>query len=320
MTLPPPPPPPLPPKNNNWRTLIVNANSVVSGRKRAQFANLVDYPKQDAIIVTETKLAPDFKSADFMPPGYSNPLCKDCCKGERGVLVAVRDIYTCTALDLPPTDADFVWGEVHLKQGQNLYIGSFYRTPSGDAKKQMEDLHASLASLRGIAGNKHNTNIILGDDFNFGDINWEQEDVNTGAQNISAGNHFIDMLREFHLTQTQREPTRGAGFLDLHITSRPTLVKTTTVVPGIFDHDGAIVVDSTQSPVIDRKSPRKVFVFSKARWLKMKEDVQSWSQGFIRALYDHTVEDNWKKLKSHLNDTMPANIPTKMTSTKWHQP
>ena len=131
-------------------------------RKRAEFVNLVDYTKPDAIIVTETTLAPDVKSAKFMPPGYSNPLHKDCCKGERGVLVAVKDIYTCTAVDLPPTDADNVWGEVHLKQGQKLYIGSFYRTPSGDTKKQMEDLHASLASLCGIAGNKHNTNIILG--------------------------------------------------------------------------------------------------------------------------------------------------------------
>ena len=202
--------------------------------------------------------------------------------------------------------------------GQKLYIGSFYRTPSGDTKKQMEDLHASLALLRGIAGNKHNTNIILGGDFNFGDINWEQEDVNTGAQNTSACNPIINMLHEFHLTQTQREPTRGDRVLDLHITCRPTLVKTTTVVQRISDHDGAIVVDSTQSPVINRKSPRKVFVFSKAWWLKMKEDMQSWSQGFTRALYDHTVEDNWKK--SHLNDTMATNIPMKITSTKWHQP
>ena len=76
--------------------------------------------------------------------------------------MAVRDIFTCTAVDLSLTDADIVWGEVDIKQGQKLYMGSFYRTPSGDAKKQMEDLHASLASLRGIAGNKHNTNIMLG--------------------------------------------------------------------------------------------------------------------------------------------------------------
>ena len=67
--------------------------------------------------------------------------------------MAVRDIYMCTAVELPLTDADIVWGEVHLNQGQKLYIGSFYRTPSGDGRKQMEDLHASLASLRGIAGN-----------------------------------------------------------------------------------------------------------------------------------------------------------------------
>ena len=183
----------------------------------------------------------------------------------------------------------------------------------------MEDLHASLASLRGIVGKKHNTNIILGCDFNFGDIDWVQKDIKTGAQNISACNHFIDMPCEFQLTQTQREP-RGDRVLDLHITSCPTLVKTTNVIPGISNHDGVIVVDSTQSPVINRKSSRKVFVFSKARWLKMKEDMLSWSQGFLQALYDHNVKDNWKKLKSYLNDTMAENTPMKMTSSKWQQP
>ena len=56
------------------------------------------------------------------------------------------------------------------------------------------------------------------------------------------------------------------------------------------------------------KSPRKIFVFSKARWMKMKEDIQSRSKDFIHALYDHSVKDNWKNLKSHLTATMAANF------------
>ena len=81
----------------------------------------------------------------------------------------------------------------------------------------MEDFQTSLTLLGGIPGNKHNTNTILWGDFNFGDIDWEQVDINTGAQNISACNHFIDMLYEFHLTKTQREPTRGDRVLGLDI-------------------------------------------------------------------------------------------------------
>ena len=44
----------LPAKHNNWRTLIVNTNSLVSDSKKAEFANLVDYTKPDAILVSES--------------------------------------------------------------------------------------------------------------------------------------------------------------------------------------------------------------------------------------------------------------------------
>ena len=73
-------------------------------------------------------------------------------------------------------------------------------------------------------------------------------------------------------------------------------------------------------PCHQQEVAQEGIVFSKARLLKMKEDMQSWLQGLIQALYDHTAKDNWEKLKSHLNDTMAANIPTKMKSMKWQQP
>ena len=81
----------LPDKKKNWRTLVQIANSVVSETKPAQFANLVDYVKPDAIIVTETKLSPDICSSEFMPSGYGRTIRKDkkkseCTDSSQGVL------------------------------------------------------------------------------------------------------------------------------------------------------------------------------------------------------------------------------------------
>ena len=58
---------PLPGKSKNWQTVTLNANSIAG--KAAEFANLVDFTKLDAIIMTETKLGSETHiSAEFMPP------------------------------------------------------------------------------------------------------------------------------------------------------------------------------------------------------------------------------------------------------------
>ena len=40
---------------NCWRTVVLNANSVVSPKKSADLASLTDYTRPDALITTETK-------------------------------------------------------------------------------------------------------------------------------------------------------------------------------------------------------------------------------------------------------------------------
>ena len=95
----------------------------MSETKRAEFANLVDYVKPDAIIATETKLSPDMCSSEFMPSGYGRTIRKDKKKGECGVLIAVKECYTLTEVDLPSNNVDIVWGEVCLKKrSQAVYL------------------------------------------------------------------------------------------------------------------------------------------------------------------------------------------------------
>ena len=93
-------------------------------RKKACLANLVDYVKPDALIITETHLDADVRSSEFMPPGYSPPLRKDRNRHGGGVLVAVKDCYTLAAVDLPTNPAEIIWGEVSLRSGKKLILGS----------------------------------------------------------------------------------------------------------------------------------------------------------------------------------------------------
>ena len=103
---------PLPKKSRNWRTLVLNANSIAG--KIAQFSNLVDYTQPDAIPITKTKLGPNNKGSEFMPPGYSKPFRKDRKSGGGGVLVAVKDCYTAVEVEQPDTDTEIMWVQVSL--------------------------------------------------------------------------------------------------------------------------------------------------------------------------------------------------------------
>ena len=162
--------------------------------KRANFANLVEYAKLDAIIISETHLHSDVYNSEFMPPGYSTPLRKDWGKRGGGVLIAVKDCYTITALNLPENDAEIVWGEVLLHGNKRLCLGTYYRTPSGDASSQQEALAESLKEVQKIMHNRRDTTITLGGDFNFKDIDWNTESVPPGSYESTASRNLLDTL------------------------------------------------------------------------------------------------------------------------------
>ena len=113
------------PKGRNWRTLVLNANGLARLEKHTNYANLVEYAKPDAIIISKTLLHNDVHNSEFMPPSYSTPLQKDQEKRGGGILITVKDCYTITVSNLPETDAKIVWGEVLLRGNKQLCPGSY---------------------------------------------------------------------------------------------------------------------------------------------------------------------------------------------------
>jgi hypothetical protein len=82
----------IPDKTKNWRTIVVNANSIRG--KQAELEILIHNLKPDAIIMTETKLGNEHDTSEFLPKklGYKvhrNDKRSDC----GGVLIAVKECY-----------------------------------------------------------------------------------------------------------------------------------------------------------------------------------------------------------------------------------
>ena len=81
-----------------------------------------------------------------------------------------------------------------------------------------------------------NQTIVLGGDFNLPGIDWDNGVVNPKAANKSQCELLLSSLDTHALAQIHKEPTREENILDLLITNKPGLIKSSHSVPGISDH------------------------------------------------------------------------------------
>ena len=222
--------------------------------------------------------------------------------------------------ELPRQDnpAEIIWGEVKLRNNSKLLLGGYYRTGSGHAVTQQEEFDRSIQYIMGKCSSKDT--VIIGGDFNFRDINWDTESVPPGSYERTASQMLLSTLQKHHLVQMQRETTRESSVLDLYITNRPSLTKEMNTIPNISDHEGAIVVDASITPFKSEKPPRKYFLYSKANWPKMKENISNFSENFLDTANERTVNQNWVIFKNKIHATIDEHVPSRMTSSKARNP
>ena len=70
-----------------------------------------------------------------------------------------------------------------------------------------------------------------------------------------------------------RDPQEKRNLLDLVFTSNATLTKSSTNIPGISDH-AIIITDMDTKPNYQKTIPRKSYIWRKAKWQKIEEDLE----------------------------------------------
>ena len=122
---------------------------------------------------------------------------------------------------------------------------------------------------------------------------------------------LIDLSIKHNLNQVQELPTRRGSVLDLVFTSNTSLVKSTSVVPGISDHD-IVVVDSDTKPHHNPKKPKKCFLFGKADWDALRDKCDTMYTE-IKRMYTSgsTVENLWSVFKTTLPNEVETHMPSK---------
>ena len=83
---------------------------------------------------------------------------------------------------------------------------------------------------------------------------------------------------------------------------------------GVSDPEHAVQLDTNIRATINKKPRRRVFVYKKADWGSIAEDIKNFEQDFFEnSPEEKTVNENWEAFKNNINSTLENNIPTKLT-------
>ena len=155
--------------------LVANCNGVTS--KREQLAAELDYLNPDVFIITETKLGPGTNTSEILPMNYKAHR-RDRKAGGGGVMIAVRDDISFTLLSQYDTNCELTWIELQLQGAKKLIVG-----PPKSTIQSLEELDKPICNVK---KDYPNAIIMLGGDFNLGDISWDELAHITGVTNAPA--------------------------------------------------------------------------------------------------------------------------------------
>ncbi|KAJ8042793.1 RNA-directed DNA polymerase from mobile element jockey [Holothuria leucospilota] len=291
------------PIRSNLKVLVINFQGLRN--KVADLNACIDENNPDVIIGTETHLNSSVTSNELFPSNYT-VFRKDRNYGQSkgGVLIATKNDLLATYRPDLDSDCEVVWVSLEIQGAKQILIGSFYRSHKyGNSTDYLDQLRASLRS----ASKNKNGQIYLAGDFNLPDIDWSSRSVQPGSQYLDLSKCMLDICNEFGLDQMVSEPTRVNNILDIFLTTNPTLVDRSTLIPGISDHDGIpMIMISTRPKISSKERPRKVYSFHKAdiHGIKLSFNTQK----------ANILNEQFKKVFTRENDILPPvdsnTIPT----------
>ena len=119
-------------------------------------------------------------------------------------------------------------------------------------------------------------------------------------------------MRELGLHQTVSEPTRGNNILDLFFTNIPSLIKKSSVISGVSDHE-AVTVEGKLHLYHQKQPKHKIFLWSKANVNKIKDEARKFASNFLNNSRDKDVNAMWLSFQTNLISILENSVPTKLT-------
>ena len=214
------------------------------------------------------------------------------------------------------TDCELLWTQLAIGNSSKLFVGAYYRPHIGD-QCSIDQLNLSLQKLD---ESMKNPEIWLIGDFNAPCINWESMSLSANRTHVAQQSSLIDVMQEHGLEQIVNQPTRQHNILDLFFLNYPSTKYTIDILPGLADHD-IVCVDIEMGSEISKQNPREIYLYHRADWGSIKEDLISLLNSSDFSSTDtKTVNDLWTKFKDTILHSMRLHIPYKLTRTRCDLP
>ena len=267
----------------------------------------------DIITMSETWLDEDDTSAVYLIPGYTGPYRLDrTLQGGGGVLAWVNDsIVVKERGDLHQDKLECLWLELLIPK-HKLLLAVCYRQQDGqysDYFWQKLQRSYDLAKATGIV------NIILTGDFNA--------DIST---NRPAGLAKEAFLATNHLTQHIKEPTRyyqnRGSILDLIITNRQSLIKSTEVIAPVHLNDHCTITGEINLPLSKNKAyKRTMWSYKTTNFdnFRTKLGEVAWDECLTSDDPNQATEEWTNKFMDVVREKIPhKEVTVRPTDSRWY--
>ena len=302
--------------NHPLRILIMNCQSIKN--KKAELHTIIDSAKPDIILGNESWLTPEIKNSEIFPNSFDAVRKDRASDAHGGVFIAFKRDLLCTETPELDTNCKKVWCKLNIIGCRTLYLGSFYRPPDKIDNEYLEEFNSSLSRIM----SNRNAHVLVGGDFNCGDIEWSHMQVPHGVQKRQSQQQLLDIIGEHCLTQVVNIPTRNDKTLDLLFTNAPSPVNRVKGMPpiGKADHDIVYVEYDIKAKRIKQAS-RKIYLYKRADMVGLKDHMAQFKDAYLSEDHSHmSVNDMWVKFKTGFVEAVERFIPSKMTKTKYSVP
>ena len=302
------------------KVLYTNADQFIN--KRDDLLMLIADDEPDVILINEVipkKQTKPIAEAQLQIDGYNCQLNFDPNSADLGTSnVRGVAIYSKKSLNVVEVGFDIEgfydhsWIEVSSERQKSLLCGCVYRSPSNDT-----DSNGRLSSTEKIielikAAYNHNANLLITGDFNYKDIDWNNNFVPTGQQHLS---NFIEALNDCYLFQHVTEPTRYrkneiSNLLDLVITSEEGMIQDLHYLPPLGESDHLCLKFKVLISKSFIKKPPVYNIF-KTNYEALKSDLcdYDWMK-FLNSNFENDYNNFFSVLKSLLKKYTPLKRPS----------
>jgi hypothetical protein len=158
--------------------------------------------------------------------GYNTFISPPNVFTKTGCLVYTKEELNALQLDSKIFQfVEYVQLGIHFENDKKLLISCIYRSPSANTTTCIEEIN-EIISTNKVNNKKYDYLLYVGD-FNFKEIDWENNNTNVGPEHLAS--KFLESVRDTYLYQHVKQATRYRGdnqpsLIDLILTNEEEMI------------------------------------------------------------------------------------------------